>query len=440
MLRLRRPLKPKVAKLHVEGISDGSQPFVLWADRQLAGRHCSYSGDVFADFRKMAGQLKDADGLAAKWFAVSATDGETERRLRAAWSASARSSPTPSSFPTGRRTSTPNAAGQGRPLTAGFHLMQGYFRDDGPLCDLILDDAGRRELDRLWDELNFVTLAPMRQYKDFIFFERAEPPRFMHDAEFDFARSEDKDASSAAKMDRLAKAYLAQGAQNWGPAARRWRRSRPISPTCRRRFAGVERARLAAEPKQLDALVRFTERAYRRPLSAAERDDLLAFYHKLRREDDLGHEEALRDALVSVLMSPHFCYRIDLAGPGAAARPLSDYALASRLSYFLWSSMPDAELLSHAAAGDLHEPDVLTAQARRMLRDPRVRGLATEFGGNWLDFRRFEEHNAVDRERFPGFTNELRHGDVRGADSLLRGHGAARIVPSSTCSTATTRS
>ena len=170
----------------------------------------------------------------------------------------------------------------------------------------------------------------------------------------------------------------------------------------------VEQARWAAEPKQLDALVRFTERAYRRPLSAAEQDDLLAFYHKLRREDDLGHEEALRDALVSVLMSPHFCYRIDLADKGAAMRPLSDYALASRLSYFLWSSMPDAELLSHAAAGDLHQPDVLTAQTRRMLREPAVRGLATEFGGNWLDFRRFEEHNAVDRERFPSFNNELR--------------------------------
>jgi hypothetical protein len=70
--------------------------------------------------------------------------------------------------------------------------------------------------------------------------------------------------------------------------------------------------------------------------------------------------------------------------------------------------MPDAELLAHAAAGDLRRPDVLKAQTRRMLRDPKVRGLATEFAGNWLDFRRFEEHNAVDRERFPSFTNELR--------------------------------
>jgi len=70
--------------------------------------------------------------------------------------------------------------------------------------------------------------------------------------------------------------------------------------------------------------------------------------------------------------------------------------------------MPDGELLQHAAARDLHQPEVLKVQARRMLRDPRVRGLATEFGGNWLDFRRFEEHNSVDRQRFPTFTNELR--------------------------------
>ncbi len=89
-------------------------------------------------------------------------------------------------------------------------------------------------------------------------------------------------------------------------------------------------------------------------------------------------------------------------------QPLSDFSLASRLSYFLWSSMPDDELLSHATAKDLHRPDVLLAQTRRMLKSPRVRSLAVEFGGNWLDFRRFEEHNAVDRDRFPKFDNDLR--------------------------------
>jgi len=102
------------------------------------------------------------------------------------------------------------------------------------------------------------------------------------------------------------------------------------------------------------------------------------------------------------------CYRIDLVDAGKGIHPLSDYALASRLSYFLWSSMPDEALLAHAAAGDLHEPKVIAAQARRMLKDPRIRALAVEFGGNWLDFRRFEEIGTVDKERFPGFTSELR--------------------------------
>ena len=88
--------------------------------------------------------------------------------------------------------------------------MQGYFRDDAPLCELVLDDAGRRELDLLWRELNFVTGAPMRQYRDFIFFERAEPPRYMRESTFDFARSEDKDSIRPAKIEQLRDAYLAK--------------------------------------------------------------------------------------------------------------------------------------------------------------------------------------------------------------------------------------
>jgi hypothetical protein len=371
VLHLRKGLVPPVDKLTAKGISNGSQPFVLWRNDRLAAQH-------------MRGT----------------EDGEAAARFCRAF---------PDTFVVTERAPyyDPGSSPKGRLLSAGFHLMHGYYRDDGPLCELVLDEGGRRELDALWHELDFVTLAPVRQYKDFIFFERAEPPRYMREAEFDFARSEDKDATSPEKMGRLAKAYLAK--------ARGLKASDEALAAIETYFARmsaavreVERARLAAEPSHLDALVKFAERAYRRPLAAAERDDLLAFYHKLRREDDLGHEEALRDALASVLLSPHFCYRIDLAEPGPDARPVSDYALASRLSYFLWSSMPDDELLAHAAAGDLHRPDVLTAQARRMLRDSRVRGLATEFAGNWLDFRRFEEHNSVDRQRFPSFTNELR--------------------------------
>jgi hypothetical protein len=195
--------------------------------------------------------------------------------------------------------------------------------------------------------------------------------------------------------------------------------------------------RVEAEPRHLDALLRFAARAYRRPLSQLERDNVLAFYSSLREKSGLTHEEAIRDSIVSVLMSPKFSYRIDLGGAVASksnharrststvlGEPLPGYALANRLSYFLWSSMPDEELLAHAAKGDLQKPDVLVAQASRMLKDERGRALSIEFAGNWLDFRRFEENNTVDRKRFPSFNNELRQAmfeePVRLVDDVIR--------------------
>ena len=135
---------------------------------------------------------------------------------------------------------------------------------------------------------------------------------------------------------------------------------------------------------------------------------MLSFYRDARERYGLDHEGAIREAIVLVLTSPKFSYRVDLVEAGGGIQPLSDYDLASRLSYFLWSSMPDKELLQHAAAGDLRKPEVIRAQARRMLQDPRIRALAVEFGGNWLGFRDFEQIGTVDRERFPSFSDELR--------------------------------
>ena len=121
--------------------------------------------------------------------------------------------------------------------------------------------------------------------------------------------------------------------------------------------------------------------------SPADRADLLSFYREAQERYGLDHEGAVREAIVLVLTSPKFSYRVDLVEARGGIQPLSDYDLASRLSYFLWSSMPDEELLKHAAAGDLRRPEVIRAQARRMLQNRRVRALAVEFGGNWLDFR-----------------------------------------------------
>jgi mono/diheme cytochrome c family protein len=373
VLRLRKGFELRVGKLQVHDISPGSQPLVLWRNRQLADGYMRVPKD---------GAPRDLQEFCRVF---------------------------PATFFVADRAPyyDPKAAGSGRFLTAGFHLMQGFFRDDAPLYELALDDRERRELDTRWKELNFVTLAPMRQYKDFIFFERAEPPRFMMGAEFDFARSEDKSAISEAKIAQLRAAYLAKARKN-GANDEAIKAIETYFVNISAEIRDVEQARRAAEPSHLEALKTFAARAYRRPLSQAENDDLLAFYRKLRVQDELSHEDAMRDSVTSVLMSPYFCYRLDLAEAGEAARPLSDYGLASRLSYFLWSSMPDEELLARAAAGDLHQKAVLVAQAQRMLRDEHIRGLATEFAGNWLGFRRFEEHNSVDRERFASFTNELR--------------------------------
>jgi hypothetical protein len=377
VVRLRKEFPPRVEKMHVNGISNGSQAFMLWRNDQLAAQHMRYAGDgrnlsSTADIAQFCRVFPDA-------FVVTERAPYYDSSVR----------------------------GQGRLLSAGFHLMSGYYRDDGPLYELVLDGAGRREIDTLWEELHFVTLDAVRQYKDFIFFERAEPPRFMQEATFDFARSEDKDASSAAKMSQLGTAYLAK-ARRIGASAQALGAMETYFTTIAAQIRHVEQARLAAEPSHLAALQSFAARAYRRPLSPAERDELPAFYRKLRDQDQLSHEDAVRDTVASILLSPEFCYRLDLPAAGTAARPLSDYALASRLSYFLWSSMPDDALLAHAAAGDLHKPEVLVAQTRRMLHDTRTRGLADQFAGNWLEFRRFEEQNTVDRARFPSFTNDLR--------------------------------
>src|SRR5205814_758844 len=126
-----------------------------------------------------------------------------------------------------------------------------------------------------------------------------------------------------------------------------------------------------------------------RPLTDPERSSLRGLYQKLRAQE-LPHDAALRMTLARVLVSSAFLYRGEMAAPGAEPAPVNDWEIATRLSYFLWSSAPDDELRSLAAAGRLHDPEVLAAQARRMMKDARVRRLAAEFGCQWLHVRDLE--------------------------------------------------
>ena len=420
-------LRPRVAmsfdNLPARGIASGSQSVVLWKDRQYADHRTTYRGNALQLDMSAYAQtdplllIPDADEARARYEAAFV-------RFCGLFPDVFYVSERGRIFLTNPREIASDAQGH-RLLSAGFHSQMGYFRDDRPLYDLVLDPAQQRQLDGLWKELDFVTHAPSRQFKQFIWFERAEAPSFMATAQFNAFRAEDDDVTSEGKMAQLAQVYLAKAREVTNDVAVGV--VRDYFDQMNANVRALERARTSAEPSHLAALAAFAARAYRRPMTNADTDDLLAFYHSLR-DQHLSHEEAIRDAVVSVLMSPYFCYRIDpfdsrsageavrrtlaqakdSATSTSEVRPLTDYALASRLSYFLWSSMPDQELMKHAAAGDRHKPDVLAAQARRMIQDRRVRHLATEFAGNWLDIRRFEEHNAVDRERFPSFTSDLR--------------------------------
>ncbi len=163
----------------------------------------------------------------------------------------------------------------------------------------------------------------------------------------------------------------------------------------------------AAAPQQLEQLLDFAARAWRRPLADSEKQSLERLYQTLRNKD-VSHDEAFRSVLARVLMSSSFLLHLEQSPPGITAAPVNDWELASRLSYFLWSTMPDDELRQLAAAGRLREPIVLKQQTQRMLKDDRVRALAIEFGTQWVHVRGFDEFKEKNEALFPSFDTTLR--------------------------------
>lgn len=156
-------------------------------------------------------------------------------------------------------------------------------------------------------------------------------------------------------------------------------------------------------------LEKFTYRAWRRPVSAKEIDRLTKIAALAAKEGD-SFERGIQLAVQAVLCSPNFLFRVELDPDPTnvqATRPVSDYELASRLSYFLWSTMPDEELLDLAAKRQLKTPKVLEAQAMRMLKDPKARGLVENFGDQWLTLRNLP-NISPDTKVFPTFNEQLR--------------------------------
>jgi Protein of unknown function (DUF1592)/Protein of unknown function (DUF1588)/Protein of unknown function (DUF1587)/Protein of unknown function (DUF1585)/Planctomycete cytochrome C len=222
-----------------------------------------------------------------------------------------------------------------------------FHREDDLLRRLMLSEAEAVELDRAWDELLFVSQAPFKQVDVF-------------EQLFQFATQDAKPSV----FEPLRQPFL--------KAAEQFK----------------EQQKNAIEP-QKDAVLAFAEKAWRRPLTQKEINNLKAFEPRLM--------------FVRVLTSPAFLYRSET--PATLTGPVNDWELATRLSYFLWSSAPDEELRAVAAAGRLRDADVLAEQASRMLKDDRIRRLATEFGCQYLHVRDVAELDEKSERHFPTFVD-----------------------------------
>ncbi|PWT83494.1 MAG: hypothetical protein C5B57_06720 [Blastocatellia bacterium] len=172
--------------------------------------------------------------------------------------------------------------------------------------------------------------------------------------------------------------------------------------------------RPAAEPEEPACaekiLTNLARRAYRRPVTAADVEAPIAFYKKARQNGG-NFDAGIRSGVARILSSPSFLYRIERDPAGVrtgSAHAVSDVELASRLSFFLWSSIPDQKLLNAAAAGRLRQPGVLAAEVRRMIADERADALVSNFTGQWLQLRNLESKVAPDLLMFPDFDDNTR--------------------------------
>jgi hypothetical protein len=184
-----------------------------------------------------------------------------------------------------------------------------------------------------------------------------------------------------------------------------------MPPASRGRWITCDPAMAGEDPCAAQVLSRFGRRAWRRPLTEGEVRAIWARFRGVTRMHDGSWEDAIRLSMRAMLVSPNFVFRVEvdpnLNDP--TPRALTDHELAARLSYFLWSSMPDEALDRAADAGTLRDPATLRAQIARMLEDPKARGFVENFSGQWLYTRMLEDHETL-AARFPRFDAAVRAG------------------------------
>jgi mono/diheme cytochrome c family protein len=238
-----------------------------------------------------------------------------------------------------------------------------FYREDHFFKELMLTREQSTELDRLWEELYYVSQEPL-------------------------------------KMVDVFEQLWQYATQDADPSV-----FEPLRIPIQQRAAAFRTKLESTQPHHLNALLNLAGKAYRRPLTSSEESALRELYAKLRKEE-IPHDEAVRLLLAKILASPTFLYRGEQPPVSdKRAAPIGPWELANRLSYFLWSSLPDEELRSVTAAGQLHQPSELIKQSRRMLRDQKVRRLATEFATAWLQVYNFQELDEKSERHFPTFTS-----------------------------------
>jgi Protein of unknown function (DUF1592)/Protein of unknown function (DUF1588)/Protein of unknown function (DUF1587)/Protein of unknown function (DUF1585)/Protein of unknown function (DUF1595)/Ca-dependent carbohydrate-binding module xylan-binding len=183
------------------------------------------------------------------------------------------------------------------------------------------------------------------------------------------------------------------------------------APATRAQWITCDPAAMGEDVCARQVLTRFARRAFRRPAPEAEVNAIWTRFRGVTRMHSGTWEDAIKLSMRAMLVSPHFIYRVEIdpSLTDPAPHPLTDHELASRLSYFLWSSMPDETLDRLADGGTLHEPAVLREQVQRMLDDPRAQALTQNFAGQWLHTRNLDEHE-VNATLYPSFSPMIRSG------------------------------
>lgn len=260
-----------------------------------------------------------------------------------------------------------------------FHTAVKYHRDDAFLYEYLLDEAARKRLDQAWSDL-----LGSFEYHEILLRFTAE--KYKLDLE-------------GRTVGSLENAWLDHLPVETGQYLLRLRDE----------FVKIRQDLEAAQSRHLAEALDFASRAWRRPVTAEERSRLETFYRQQLETAKLDHTQAMRALITRVLVAPEFLYRAERASGAKAAGTLTNHELASRLSFLVWSSVPDDELRRAADAGELSDANELARQARRMLVGPKARRFATEFFGQWLGFYQFDRYRGVDVEKFPEF-NELLRG------------------------------